>query len=56
MIEASGERWFEAEVKRMAGEIALLEPKPGTKAECISIAPSMLLADNRPNHGNSAPR
>ena len=33
MIEASGERWFEAEVKRMAGEIALLEPKPGTKAE-----------------------
>jgi predicted ATPase len=34
MIEASGERWFEAEVKRMAGEIALLEPKPGVpKAE-----------------------
>jgi predicted ATPase len=33
-IEASGERWFEAEVKRMAGEIALLEPKPGVpKAE-----------------------
>jgi predicted ATPase len=34
MIEASGERWFEAEVKRMAGEIALKSPKPdGAKAE-----------------------
>jgi class 3 adenylate cyclase/predicted ATPase len=34
MIEASGERWFEADVKRMAGEIALMLPEPdAAKAE-----------------------
>jgi predicted ATPase len=33
-IEASKERWFEAEVNRIAGEIALKSPKPdAVKAE-----------------------
>ena len=33
-IQTTGERWFEAEVNRIAGEIALKSPKPDTaKAE-----------------------
>ena len=33
-MEATGERWFEAEIYRTAGEIALLSPKPdAAKAE-----------------------
>ena len=33
-VEATGERWFEAEIYRTAGEIALLSPKPdAAKAE-----------------------
>ena len=33
-VETTGERWFEAEIYRAAGEIALLSPKPGAaKAE-----------------------
>ena len=33
-VEATNERWFEAEVNRIAGEIALMEPKPhAAKAE-----------------------
>src|SRR5215471_17318128 len=33
-VETTKERWFEAEIKRMAGEIALLLPDPdATKAE-----------------------
>jgi predicted ATPase len=27
-LETTGERWFEAEVNRIAGEIALMSPKP----------------------------
>jgi predicted ATPase len=34
MIEATGERWFEAEANRIAGEIALKSPTPDAgKAE-----------------------
>ena len=34
MIEATGERWFEAEANRIAGEIALKSPEPdAAKAE-----------------------
>jgi len=33
-IEATGERWYEAELQRVAGEIAMLSPDPdATKAE-----------------------
>jgi hypothetical protein len=33
-IETTGERWFEAEANRIAGEIARQSPKPdGAKAE-----------------------
>ena len=33
-VEATKERWFEAEIQRVAGDIALLSPKPDTtKAE-----------------------
>jgi predicted ATPase len=33
-IQTTGERWFEAEVNRIAGEIVLESPKPDTaKAE-----------------------
>ena len=40
-IEATKERWFEAEVNRVAGEIALKSPEPdAAKARAISSARS----------------
>jgi predicted ATPase len=33
-VETTGERWFDAEANRIAGEIALMAPEPDTaKAE-----------------------
>ena len=56
-IETTGERWCEAEVHRMAGEIALQVAEAGAaKAERISTARSRLRASSKQSHGNSAPR
>jgi predicted ATPase len=57
-IEATKERWVEAEVNRIAGEIALLSPEPdAAKAETpFSSTRSMLRAHSKQSRGNSAPQ
>ena len=56
-VETTEERWCEAEVYRMAGEIALLSPEPEkAKAERISTERSQLRASSRQSHGNCAPQ
>ena len=56
-VETTKERWCEAEINRMAGEIALGSPQPDTsKAERISSARSRLRASSRQSPGNCARR
>ena len=56
MIETTNERWFEAEVNRIAGEIALKSPEPdATRQRRISTARSRLRVHSKQNPGNSAP-
>ena len=57
-IETSEERWYEAEVHRIAGEIALNSPEPGRSESpsYISSALSRLLASSKPSPGNFAPQ
>jgi hypothetical protein len=55
-LERTKENIWEAEIHRTAGEIALKSPEPDTaKLKRISTARSRLLANNKPNPGNSAP-
>ena len=55
-IETTKESWCEAEVNRIAGEIALKSPeRNGESAKPISSALSPSPANNKPNPGNSAP-
>ena len=56
-IETTKERSYEAELHRIAGEIALKSPEPdAAKARsAISSAPSRSRANNKPSPGNSAP-
>ena len=55
-IETTKETWCEAEVNRIAGEIALKSPEPdAAKAKRISSALSRSRANSKPNPGNSAP-
>jgi hypothetical protein len=56
-METSKEIWFEAEVYRTAGEIALKSRRSRTprKLKRISSAHSQSPASNKPNPGNSAP-
>ena len=57
IIETTKERWFEAEVNRIAGEIALRSPKrTRRKRKPTSSARSRLHVNNKPNPGNSAPQ
>ena len=56
-METTKERWYEAEVNRIAGEIALKSPEPdAAKAEAISSAHSRLRVSSKQNPGNCAPR
>jgi hypothetical protein len=55
-VETTKERRWEAEINRVAGEIALKSPQPDVaKAEAYfeRVCPS--LANNKPSPGNSAP-
>ena len=56
--ETTKERWYEAEINRMAGEIALLSPEPekAKAASSISSVRSQLRVSSRQSHGNCAPR
>jgi hypothetical protein len=56
-LETTKERWWEAEVHRIAGEIARNSPEPdAAKAEPISSVRSRLNASSMPSPGNCAPR
>jgi hypothetical protein len=55
-MEAAKERMYEAEVNRVAGEIALKSPEHGAaKAEAYFERRAPSRANNMPNPGNSAP-
>ena len=56
-METTKERWCEAEVHRIAGEIALqvAASRMQRKRKRISSARSPSHANNKPNPGNSAP-
>ena len=55
-METTKERWFEAEVNRIAGEIALKSPEPdAAKAEGYFERALAVARHNKPNPGNSAP-
>ena len=53
-VETTKERWFEAEVNRVAGETALLLPEPDRARAQHYFEPSRPPANNKPNPGNSA--
>ena len=56
-VETTKERWCEAEVHRIAGEIALMSPsRMQRKRKRISSARSQSRANNKQNPGNSAPQ
>jgi predicted ATPase len=56
-IATTKERWFEAEVNRVAGEIALKLPEPdAAKAETFLSVLSVLLESSKQNGGNYAQR
>ena len=55
-IETTKERWFEAEINRIAGEIALKSPDPdAAKRKRISSVRSQLRVSSKPSPGNCAP-
>ena len=57
MIETSKERVWEAEVNRIAGEIALNRPTViQRRQKPISSVRSLSRVNNKPNLGNSAPQ
>jgi hypothetical protein len=57
VVETTKENWCEAEVQRMAGEIALKSPEPdAAKAEVYLSARSGSRASSRQNPGNFARR
>ena len=57
-VETTKERWFEAEVHRIAGEIALMSPKSRKrrKRKRISSVRSRSRVSSKQSPGNSAPR
>ena len=55
--ETTGERWCEAEINRIAGEIELKSPgRDAARRKHISCKRSPLRASSKQNPGNSAPR
>ena len=56
-VETTKERWHEAEIYRIAGEIALLSPEPDArKPKRISSVRSRLRVGSRQNPGNCVRR
>ena len=56
-VETTKESWCEAEIHRMAGEIALKSPEPdAAKAEAYFERALALRVSSKPSPGNSAPR
>jgi predicted ATPase len=56
-VEATKESWCEAEVNRVAGEIALMSPEPdAAKAETYFEGRSQSRVNNRPSPSNCAPQ
>ena len=56
-VETTKEKWCEAEIHRIAGEIALMSPEPdAAKAEAYFERALAVAANNKPNPGNSAPQ
>jgi ATP/maltotriose-dependent transcriptional regulator MalT len=62
-VKMTNEKWFEAEINRIAGEIALMAPKTdeanpdaAAKAEAYLTARLRSRVISRPNPGNSAPQ
>ena len=57
VIETTKERWFEAEINRIAGEIALMSPEPdAAKAEAYFERRSRSRVNSKQSPGNSAPQ
>ena len=55
-IQTNKERWCEAEVNRVAGEIALKSPQPdAAKAEAYFERALSVQGSSKPNPGNFAP-
>jgi hypothetical protein len=55
-VETTKATWFEAEVHRVAGEIALMSPEPdAAKCKPISSAHSKSRVNSKRSHGNYAP-
>jgi hypothetical protein len=50
-METSKERWFDADVNRIAGEVALKSPEPDTAKAQSYFERALAVA----SHGNSAP-
>jgi predicted ATPase len=46
-IETTGERWFEAEVHRIAGEIALMTPKPDVAKAQVYFERALAVAQSQ---------
>jgi pentatricopeptide repeat protein len=56
-VQTTKESWSEADLHRVAGEVALKSPNPDAAiAELISSALSPSPANNKPSPGNSAPQ
>ena len=56
-VETTKERWYEAEINRIAGEIALKSPeRTPRRRKSISNMRLRSLANNKQNPGNSAPQ
>ena len=55
-VETTKERWFEAEVNRVAGEIALQSPRPMHESRIYSSVRFQSPANNKQNPGSCAPQ
>ena len=56
-VETTKESWYEAEINRIAGEIALMSPEPdAAKAEAYFERALTLRVSSRQNPGNCARR
>jgi hypothetical protein len=57
VVETANERWCEAEINRVAGEIALKSPKPdAAKAEAYFDRALAVARQQQASHGNCARR
>jgi hypothetical protein len=56
VIEKTAGRWFEADIYRMADEIALKSPDVDTSKAEAYFERALTLASSKRNPGNSAPQ